>query len=63
MNDVIIVDKEPSAHNKEINVGHTATKLLALTRASPANSQNPATNQRPLERITWEVVRQTENDV
>jgi hypothetical protein len=40
-----------------------ATKLVSVTRASLANSQNPATKRRPLERITWEVVRQTENDV
>jgi hypothetical protein len=32
-----------------------ATKLVALTRASLANSRNPATKRRPLERKTWEV--------
>jgi hypothetical protein len=36
-----------------------ATKLVALTRASLANSQNPAANWRPFEQITWEVVRPT----
>jgi hypothetical protein len=49
--------------SQAITVGRMATELVALTRASPANSQNPATNRRPPERITWEVVKQTENDV
>jgi hypothetical protein len=40
-----------------------AKKLVALTRASLANSLNLATKPRPLERLTWEVVRPTENDV
>jgi hypothetical protein len=62
-NAVKSVDKEASTPHPEITVGRMATKLVALTRTSLANSQNPATNRRPLERITWEVVRQTENDV
>jgi hypothetical protein len=37
--------------------------LVALTRASLANSRNPATKRRQLEPITWEAVRPTENDV
>jgi hypothetical protein len=37
--------------------------LAALTRVSLVNSQNPATKRRPLERITWEVVRPTGNDI
>jgi hypothetical protein len=40
-----------------------ATKLVALTRVSLANSRNPATKKKPLEPITWEVVRSIENDV
>jgi hypothetical protein len=63
MNDVKSVAKEASTPHPSITVGLVATKLVALTRASLANSQNPATNRRPLERITWEVVRPTENDV
>jgi hypothetical protein len=60
---VISVNKEASTHHKAITVGRMDTKLVALTRAALANSQNPATNRRPLERTTWEVVRQPENDV
>jgi hypothetical protein len=60
---MISVEKGVPTHSPENTVGRTATKLVALTRASLANSQNPATNHRPLERITWEVVRPTENDV
>jgi hypothetical protein len=55
--------KEVSTPQQAINAGIMATKLVALTRASLANSQKPATKRRPLERITWEVVRPTENDV
>jgi hypothetical protein len=46
-----------------IIVGRIATKLVALTRASLANSRNPATKRRPLKQITWEVVRPTGNDI
>jgi hypothetical protein len=46
-----------------INVGLMATKLEALTRVSRVNSQNPVTKGRPLEEITWEVARPTENDI
>jgi hypothetical protein len=46
-----------------ITVGIMATKLVALTRVSLVNSRNPATKWRPLERITWEVVRPTGNAV
>jgi hypothetical protein len=46
-----------------ITVGLMATTLVALTRASPANSRDPATKRRQLEPITWAVVRPTENDV
>jgi hypothetical protein len=38
-------------------------KLEALTQVSRVNSRNPATKQRLLEQITWEVARTTENDV
>jgi hypothetical protein len=62
-NDVKIVAKEASNPHPEITVGLMAKKLVSLTRASLANSRNPATKPRPLERITWEVVRPTENDV
>jgi hypothetical protein len=55
--------QEASNPNPAITVGLMAKKLVALTRASLANSRNPATKRRPLERITWEVVRPTENDV
>jgi hypothetical protein len=47
----------------EIIVGRMARKLVALTRVSLVNSRNPATKRRPLERITWEVVRPTGNDI
>jgi hypothetical protein len=46
-----------------IIVGRMATKLVALKRVSLVNSRNPATKRRPLERITWEVVRPTGNDI
>jgi hypothetical protein len=62
-NDVESVEKELSTHHKAITVLRMASKLAALTRASPANSRNTATNRRPLERTTWEVVKQTENYV
>jgi hypothetical protein len=62
-NNVKSVTKEASTPHPEITVGLMATKLVALTRASLTNSRNPATKWRPLERITWEVVRPTENDV
>jgi hypothetical protein len=45
-----------------ITVGRMAKRLVALTRASLANSRNPATKRRPLEPITWEAVGPTEND-
>jgi hypothetical protein len=38
-------------------------KVGSTHTTSLANSQNPATHRRPLERITWEVVRKTRNDV
>jgi hypothetical protein len=62
-NDVRSVAKELLTHHKVITAGSMATKLEALARASPENSRNPAINRRPLEWITWEVVKQTENDV
>jgi hypothetical protein len=37
------------------------TKLVALTRVSLVNSRRSATQRRPLEWITWEVVRPTGN--
>jgi hypothetical protein len=46
-----------------IIAGGMATKLVALTRVSLVNSRNPATKRRPLERITWEVVNTTGNDI
>jgi hypothetical protein len=55
--------KEVSTLHQAITAGLMAIKSVALTRASLANSGNPATNRRQLERITWEVVRPTENDV
>jgi hypothetical protein len=55
--------QEVSTPQQEITAGLMATKLVALPRASLANSQNPATKLRPLERIPWGVVRPTENDV
>jgi hypothetical protein len=57
------VAKEASTPQPAVTVGLMATKLVALTRASLANSGDPATNQRLLESITWEAVRPTENDV
>jgi hypothetical protein len=57
------VAKEASAPHPAITVGLMAKKMVAFTRASLANSRNPATKRRPLEWITWEVVRPTENDV
>jgi hypothetical protein len=48
--------------NPAIIVGRMDTKLVALTQVSLVNSRNPATKRRPLEWITWEVVRSTEND-
>jgi hypothetical protein len=51
------VANEVSTPHPEITVGLMATKLVALTRVSLVNSRNPATKPRPLERITWEVVR------
>jgi phage shock protein A len=54
--------KEVSTPQQAITVGLMATKLVALTRASLANSRNLGTKPRPLERITWEAVRPTEND-
>jgi hypothetical protein len=61
-NGVKSVGKETSSPHPEITVRHMATRLVALTRASLANSRNPATNRRPLDRITWAAVRPTEND-
>jgi hypothetical protein len=57
------VAKEALTPHPAITVRLMDTKLVALTRASLANSQNQATNRTPLEWITWEVVRPTENDV
>jgi hypothetical protein len=57
------VAKEASTPHPAITAGLMATKWVALTRVSLVNSRNPATKQRPLERITWEVVRPTGNDV
>jgi hypothetical protein len=54
--------KEVATPHQAITDGLMAIKLVAPTRTSLANSRNPATNLRPLERITWEVVRPTEND-
>jgi hypothetical protein len=51
--------KEVSTPQQAITVGHMATKLVSLTRASLANSRNPATKWRQLEPITWEAVRPT----
>jgi hypothetical protein len=55
--------RPPGGHHPTRTPGLVATKLVALTRVSLVNSQNPATKRRPLERITWEVVRPTGNDV
>jgi hypothetical protein len=63
MNEVKSVANEASTPHPEITVGLMATKLVALTRVSLANSLTPATKRRPLERITWEVGRPTGNDV
>jgi hypothetical protein len=62
-NAVKSVAKAASTPNPEITVGLMDTKLVALTRVSLVNSQNPATKRRPLERITWEAVRPTGNGV
>jgi hypothetical protein len=62
-NAVKSVAKEVSTPHPSIIVGCMATKLVALTRVSLVNSRNPATKRRPLERITWEVVRPTGNDI
>jgi hypothetical protein len=56
-------DNAASTPRRAIIVGHMATKLVTLTRVSLVNSQNPATKRRPLERITWDVVRPTRNDI
>jgi hypothetical protein len=55
--------KEVLTPQQAITAGLVATKLVALTRASLANSRDLATKPRPLERITWEAVRPTRNDV
>jgi hypothetical protein len=52
-----------STLHPDIIVGHMAKKLVALTRVSLVNSRDPATKRRPLEQITWEVVRPTGNDI
>jgi hypothetical protein len=57
------VANEVSTPHPAIIAGHMATRLVALKRVSPVNSQNPATKRRPLEPRTWEVVRPTRNDV
>jgi hypothetical protein len=54
--------KERSDH-PEVSVGRVVTKFVALTRVSLVNSQNSSTKRRPLEPITWEVVRPTGNDI
>jgi hypothetical protein len=46
-----------------IIAGGMATKLVALARVSLVNSRNPATKRRPLEWITWEVVKPIGNDI
>jgi hypothetical protein len=38
-------------------------KVVKTHTSLTCNTRNPATKRRPLERITWEVVRPTENDV
>jgi F0F1-type ATP synthase gamma subunit len=55
--------REASTPRKAITVGHMATRLVKRTRASLANSRDPATKWRQLEQITWEAVRPTKNDV
>jgi hypothetical protein len=57
------VANEASTPHPEIAAVLMATKLVELTRVSLVNSRYPATKRRPLERITWEVVRPTENDI
>jgi hypothetical protein len=52
-----------STPHPAIIVGRMATKLVALTRVSLVNSRKPAKKRRPLEQITWEVVRPTGNDI
>jgi hypothetical protein len=63
MNAVKSVANEASTPHPAITVGLMDTKLVALTQVSLVNSRNPATKRRPLERITWEAVRPTGNDV
>jgi hypothetical protein len=60
---VISLDKEASTHHLTFTIGGMTTRLVSLIRASPVNSQHPATNRRPLERITLKAVRKIENDV
>jgi hypothetical protein len=62
-NAVKSVSSAASTPHQSITVGLIATKLVALTRVSLVNSRNPATKRKPPERITWEVVRPTGNDV
>jgi hypothetical protein len=62
-NAVQSVANAASTPHQAIAVGLMATKLVALTRVSLVNSRNPATKRKPPERITWEVVRPTGNDV
>jgi hypothetical protein len=52
-----------STLHQSIIAGHMDTKLVALTRVSLVNSRDQATKRRPLERITWEVVKPTGNDI
>jgi hypothetical protein len=55
--------RELKALNPSIIAGRMANKLVALTRVSFVSSRNPATKRRQLERITWEVVKPTGNDI
>jgi hypothetical protein len=57
------MDNAVSTPHPAIIVGRMDTKLVALTRVSLVNSQNPATKRRPLEPITWEAVTPTGNDI
>jgi hypothetical protein len=62
-NAVKSVANAASTPHQAITDGLMDTKLVALTRVSLVNSLNPATKRKPPERITWEVVRPTGNDV